>query len=261
MFRYKVDDKLNINSNINYENTIDTTLDNYYINPYKFKYTDNKMLNHYISDNDSLNSIINALTSIIMSNECEKNLSGKTNIPINNTTHISINNKSNNNIFKLIAQNNIEQINKLIKNSNTNINIQDSDGDTPLHIAVFLCNYEICSILLENNANINIQDKWGQSSLHRLCFCFDNKNNYNNILNIIKMYDKFNDSQKNIFNLVDNFGNTPTHIILKYLIKNKINIDVLLLKIINKLVLLTDNTILNNDSDSIDNFINLIDLK
>lgn len=256
MFRYIVENQSEYK--INKKNIIDTTLDNYYLNPYKFKYIENTFSNNYISDNDSLNSIIKALTSIIMSNNKDNNNLSN----INNNFKKNNKQETNYNIFKLIAQNNIEQIKILINNSdsNENINIQDSDGDTPLHIAVFLSNYKICSILLENNADIFIKDKWGQTSLHRLCFCFDNKNNYNDILKIIKLFEKFNSKQKNIFNQIDNFGNTTTHLILKYLIKNKIKVNVLLLKIINKLVLLTDNAISNTDSETIDDLINLIDM-
>jgi hypothetical protein len=73
-------------------------------------------------------------------------------------------------LFTLIVNNQKKDLIYALKNNKNNINIQDKDGDTPLHIAVFLCNYEIIKILLNNNANINLKDKYGQTAIHRLYF-------------------------------------------------------------------------------------------
>jgi ankyrin repeat protein len=67
-------------------------------------------------------------------------------------------------LFTLVVNNQKKDLINALKNKKNNINIQDSDGDTPLHIAIFLCNYEIIKILLDNGANTNIKDKYGSNS-------------------------------------------------------------------------------------------------
>ena len=159
-------------------------------------------------------------------------------------------------MFKLVANNKISEIKKII--STKNINIQDNDGDTPLHIAIFMCNSEICKILLDNNANITIKDKWGQCALHRICFCTDNID----IFKIINYFDKYISLKNsvNVFNEIDNYGNTPFHLVLKYLIKNNIDITEYHVKLINKLKKKTDCKIKNNDHYSINDLLKILNL-
>ena len=51
-------------------------------------------------------------------------------------------------LFTLVVNNQKKKLINQLKNNKNNINIQDKDGDTPLHIAMFLCNFEIIRILL-----------------------------------------------------------------------------------------------------------------
>lgn len=260
-----------------YSNKINTSLDYYYLDPYKYEYNSEKKISYFdemilIDDNnnnnDDLSTIIQTLTSIIMSNKSKNNskdflTNDKINFDLANglvpdklnifdSFKVTNNSKKNddNELFKFVANNNMEKLNFALKNYNTNINVQDYDGDTPLHISVFLCNYKACEILLENNALINLKDKWGQIPLHRICFCSGE-------LNCIKIIKLFNDYEKkkysncDIFNFTDNYGNTPFHLVLNYLIKNNITINNNHRKIINKLKILTNNDLTNKDNNSI----------
>lgn len=233
---------------------INIDIDNFYINPYKFNSIKN---NEYTTTNSDLNEIIKTLTSIILSNS---NSNSNSNNYIEISDYINVNNTFDSTLFKLIANNNIKEIEKLIKNNkNINFNVQDNDGDTPLHISIFLSNLNICEILLSNNVDIFIKDKWGQIALHRICFCLNNSNT----LNIIKLFENFSKkiNKTNVFNVVDKFNNTPFHLILKYLIKNNVTLTNNHIKIINKLKLLTNCKIINNDNMSINNLLKLLNIE
>jgi len=222
-------------------NKINITLDNYYINPYKFKFTNDINSNIFIDNNDSndndISEIIKTLTSIIMSNNESNNY--KNNI-IKFDSNLNLNIKSDNkllenfdkstdkynnfNLFKFIANNNIKQLENILNNNYLiNVNIQDEDGDCPLHLSVFLYNLKACELLINNGASLIIKDKWGQIPIHRLCFCSGE-------INSIKIINLFNYNQIktnlnfNIFNSVDNYGNTSFHLVLNYFIKNKFSI-------------------------------------
>ena len=62
---------------------------------------------------------------------------------------------------------------------NIDVNIQDEDGKTPLHIACLRYIYpddtkEVVKALLANaDINVNIQDKWGYTALHYACEVLD----------------------------------------------------------------------------------------
>ena len=104
------------------ENTkINLCLDNYYNNPYRLNIKNiNLIENNYVSND--LNNI----------NEFDKN--NKDFDPL---------------LFKIIANNKMTELKKILNNNKLiNINIQDKDGDTPLHISVFLSNFNAIKILL-----------------------------------------------------------------------------------------------------------------
>ena len=160
-------------------------------------------------------------------------------------------------IFKYIANNNLLKLEQILKTNNKFINQQDKDGDSPLHIAVFLCNTAIIKILIKYKADLYIKDKWGQLPLHRLCFCFDKKNSYD-LLNLF--ITELKDQKKNYFNIQDNFGNTILHLLLKNIIKNKTNINQFYISIIKILKSLTNNNLKNIDNQSIKSLLKLINI-
>ena len=68
-----------------------------------------------------------------------------------------------NNIFKYIENNNIDELEKCIKNDPRIVNIQDEEGKTLLFHTY---NYDIAKYLIENGADVNIQDEEGQTRLY-----------------------------------------------------------------------------------------------
>lgn len=225
---------------------IDTTIDDYFLNPYKFTKTINDENNkNFIIDNSNknLNSIIKTLTSIIMTN-----------------SELENKNKDEFLIFKLVANFENDKLKKIfLSNKTLNINLQDNDGDTALHIAIFLSNYEACNILIKNNANIFIKDKWEQTPLHRICFALENKN-VDKIIDLINFKQKEINEKNNIFNCVDKYNNTSLHLVIKYILKNKIIINKNILSFLHKLISLTDINIINDDGLSCGDLINMLNL-
>lgn len=241
-------------------NFIDTTIDDYYSKPYKFIKKDNynNIVKLSKSEND-LNILVKKLTSIIMNNSNLDNYhidNNNNNINTELNKNIKVNKYDDFIIFKLVANNNINKL-KNINFDNYNINIQDVDGDTALHIAIFLSNYEACEILIKNNINLFIKDKWSQLSLHRICFSLEN-NNTLKIIDLINNHIQKNFENKNIFNELDKFNNTPFHLVIKYILKNKIILNKNIIKILDKLVSLTNMDLMNNDGLSCNDLINML---
>jgi ankyrin repeat protein len=153
-------------------------------------------------------------------------------------------------LFTLIVNNKKRELLYELKNNKNNINIQDKDGDTPLHIAMFLCNYEIIKILLDNGADTNIKDKWGQTIVHRLYFGIKD----DDINKIIKLLE-----DKNInFSSIDILGNTVLHLTLKQIIKFNTPLTIKHKFFINKLKSLIPNDIRNNENYSITDLLEII---
>lgn len=241
---------------MNSKNFIDTSIDDYYINPYKFKYIDKNK--NFLFDNNSeknLNLIIKTLTSIVIASN-DKSTNDEINYQdIKKSLNLNLNHNNQFIIFKFVANNQLDELKKNLNENTKNVNIQDKDGDTPLHIAIFLSNSEACDILLKNGANLMIKDKWGQIPLHRICFTLKNKNTLK-IINSLSNY-----LNKNIiFNSVDKYNNTPLHLVIKYIIKNNVIINKNILTIINKLIELTNIDLINDDGLSINELIKMLNL-
>lgn len=259
-------------------NFINTAIDDYYLNPYKCSNTffKNKEDIKYIGSNDNLNLIIKRLTSIIMSESDLSNFETHNTSSKNNELDTNFKSVSDNKInldkfiiFKLVANNNMHELKKLLEsNDSFDINMQDNDGDTALHIAIFLSNYDACNILINHGANLYIKDKWEQTPVHRLCFALENKN-------ISKIIDLINENQekiyksnkmskhfdKNIFNNTDKYKNTPLHLIIKYILKNKFKLNKNIISTIDKLLSLTNIDLINTDGLSVRDLINMIQIQ
>lgn len=77
----------------------------------------------------------------------------------------TINCNLNNDLIQAIRLNNTARIKNLIE-AGININQQDNNGITPIHIASREDKYEVIKLLLKSGARINIRDKKGRTSLH-----------------------------------------------------------------------------------------------
>jgi len=217
--------------------TINISLDYYFDNPKKI-ILDKNLLNNDLTNNIDFDIIklINSLNPKIQNNNIKK-FDKKNFNPL---------------LFRLIANNQKDKLKFVLKNNqeNLNINIQDKDGDTPLHIAVFLCNLDIIKILINHGASIKIRDKWGQTPIHRLYFGM-------NDVQIIKIIELFHFNKAN-FNQKDNFGNTVLHLALKQIIKLEIKLNENNYKFINKLKSLISIDIKNNENISIKDLLEMI---
>ena len=79
-----------------------------------------------------------------------------------------------NQLYTAIEKGNIYKVTYLIQenpNIQKNLNIQNSEGNTPLHIAVSLRLTSIAKLLIENEANPNIQNYKGNTPLHIAIDC------------------------------------------------------------------------------------------
>jgi ankyrin repeat protein len=245
---------------------IDTTSDDYYVNPYKFSNIElsNNLLLSNTDYEKQLNFIVKTLTSIIMSNNeltIDNNIYNNNQICSDNKFSYSDNKFTYSDkfiIFKYIANNDISELKKFLSKNNKIINIQDDDGDTALHIAIFVSNYDACNILINNNANMYIKDKWGQIAIHRLCFTLKNKNTIK-IIDLILKSEKIN-NKKDIFNTLDKYNNTPLHLVIKYILRNNIVINKNILSIVNKLIEVTDINLTNNDGLTVKDLIEMLNL-
>ncbi len=232
---------------------INTTIDEYFLSPYQYnpKHNNNKE-NIEIIKNESkdLASIISNLTNLVLNkNKDDKNKKNNDEKEFNPL------------LFKLVANDSIQELEKSLKfNKNINVNEQDKDGDTPLHISVFLSNVKCIRLLLKNGADITKQDKWGQTALHRICFSMGEERTIE-ILELFESINKINikKSQKNIFNLQDNYGNTVCHLIIKHIIKNKTVLNQYHKKLIQKLKSLTNNQLKNIDGHTIQDLFQILE--
>ena len=110
--------------------------------------------------------------------------------------NISPNKNNDNDIFKLIENNNIEKLKKLLNKDHSKINSINKDGFAPLHISVIKGNIDIIYILLLNGANPNILTlKKKQTPLH-LAYIFQNSKSEQ----IIKYLKKFK-ANENIYDI------------------------------------------------------------
>ena len=151
-----------------------------------------------------------------------------------------------NTIFNIVANNDVRECEYFVKNKKHNINIQDNDGETALHLAIFMCNLKISKILLKNNIDLYIKDKYGQTAVHRIYFNISDEN----IIELVKIINKYDD-KKNIFNISDNSGNTLLHSILNYISRNNIIMTKHYTELIETLVSFTNCNIINNNNQTI----------
>lgn len=83
------------------------------------------------------------------------------------------------NIFEAVKSRNIEQIESWIA-SGKNVNVKDSDGNTPLHHATFANHLKIAKMLVTEGADVNLQNDILDSP-----FLYAGANGYNDL---VKLY-------------------------------------------------------------------------
>jgi len=97
--------------------------------------------------------------------------------------------------------NNAETVKYLLESSNLNINLnaQDTEGNTPLHLAAWHGNIMIVKYLIDNWANVNSVSKRGYTPLHDAAM-----RGHNQIVKYLLDYGAD-------INVIDNDGYTPLH--------------------------------------------------
>ena len=121
---------------------------------------------------------------------------------------------NNDDIFKIIENNNFKKLQELLKNDHTKINTLNKDGFAPLHIAIIKGNIEIINLLLLNGANPNILTSLKkQTPLH---LAYINKNSKTD--KIIQKLKKFKANE----NIKDTSNKKP----LDYLNQKNINLTI-----------------------------------
>lgn len=117
-------------------------------------------------------------------------------------TNIFMFDKTKNSIIHLITKNrNIEFLKVVIQDDiNTNVNLTNTNKETPLHIA---CIYDLNNFIekfIDMQCDINIKEKTGGLTPLMICVLNNNSQGFDLIMN-----------QKPILNLQDYEGNTPLH--------------------------------------------------
>ena len=100
----------------------------------------------------------------------------------------------------LAVLNNSNKIIKLLLDNGADINIKDSNSQTPLHFAVSKGLLKIVKLLIDNNADISVKTKNGQTPLHIATI--------QDSLDMVKLLIKSGADVSSI----NNFGQTPLHI-------------------------------------------------
>jgi len=62
---------------------------------------------------------------------------------------------------------------KLLLQSGAKVNLQNKNGDTPIHIACEQGNEDVVLMLIATGANINVKNKMGNTPLHNACVMTD----------------------------------------------------------------------------------------
>ena len=120
-----------------------------------------------------------------------------------------------------ICSNNSYESLQVLLDRGVNVNIQNNDGDTPLHAACWN-SVECVKLLLDQGINVNIPNNYGSTSLH--CACI------NNSIETAKLL-LDNGAKKNIQNI---YGDTPLHYVcslnrfecVKLLLDNSVKTDI-----------------------------------
>jgi ankyrin repeat protein len=117
-------------------------------------------------------------------------------------------------LFHVINKDVLKVIETLKDETHKLLDKRNDDGETSLHISVFMSDYKISEILLSHGADPNAKDDNKQTPFHAVSFMNDKK-----FVNLMIKYGGDINSQ-------DEYGNTPLH--LAVVIKNNIMVKILL---------------------------------
>ena len=70
-------------------------------------------------------------------------------------------------IFQAVKHSQLENVKLLVKHG-ANLNVQNKSGNTPLHTAIAVKNYDIAHFLVLNGASLKVEDKWGYTPVDLL---------------------------------------------------------------------------------------------
>jgi ankyrin repeat protein len=119
-------------------------------------------------------------------------------------------------IKKAIKKDKLKDVKKLVEADPAIVNIQNSDGETPLFVAVHEEHPEIVTYLIENGADVNHKStKDGWTVLHIACFLKNAE-----IVNILL------DNNVDI-NVTSNTGATPLYLVCEHGSHNEMSIDII----------------------------------
>ena len=119
-------------------------------------------------------------------------------------------------IKKAIKKDKLKDVKKLVEADPAIVNIQNSDGETPLFVAVHEEHPEIVTYLIENGADVNHKStKDGWTVLHIACFLKNAE-----IVNILL------DNNVDI-NVTSNTGATPLYLVCEHGSHNDMSIDII----------------------------------
>ena len=119
-------------------------------------------------------------------------------------------------IKKAIKKDKLKDVKKLVKADLAIVNIENSDGETPLFVAVHEEHPEIVTYLIENGADVNHKStKDGWTVLHVACY-----------LKNMELFNLLLDNYVDI-EVTSNTGATPLYLVCKHGSHNDISIDII----------------------------------
>lgn len=68
-----------------------------------------------------------------------------------------------------IGSKNIDMCRMLIEHGESNVNVKDNNGNTSLHLAVYSRDIDLCKLIIDNNGKIDSKNNTGESALHMAC--------------------------------------------------------------------------------------------
>jgi len=114
------------------------------------------------------------------------------------------------NIFDAAKKGDIEKVKEIINNNNDQINAQDDDGNTPLHLAASSDNRQLIKLLIEEGSNTDIKNYSNQTPLD-----FANEHLLARLRKRGFFYSQLSDADTKIINLLQDKSIRPESLLKK----------------------------------------------